>query len=493
MQTLLDDYKQVTSTNIEYQRNRDRWVFLLNSYVGGDEYRKAGYLTKYQLETASDYKIRSDNTPLDNHCQSVIGTYLSFLFRDKPGRELGYMEYDQDVEDFLKDADMEGRSLDHFMKEVAQWSLCFGMTWIIMTKPNLGLQTAGEEDELGVRPWVNLLSPLSVLDWTWERTPTGRYKLVYFKYIEEIVDKTTTVREWTPEIIRTWTMNDEMKEATLISEEINGLGEIPVILNYAQRSPVRGIGVSLINDISDIQRLIFNLTSECEQAHRLDGHPSLCVTSDTQYGSGAGSIIVMPNSMDPGLKPYVLEHGSANIQSLHATIKTLIDSIDRLAHTGGVRGVETKTLSGVAMEVEMSLLNARLAEVADNLELTEENLWKLFCRYQGKDCDVEIEYPGNFNIRDTEREFRQLQVAKSAATDPRVLQVIDHEIIELLGEDADLIMPEFVATEAATLPPKPLFEAHEMYNPETGDEVIARTEEEHLAYSDQGYIHREEY
>jgi hypothetical protein len=49
-----------------------------------------------------------------------------------------------------------------------------------------------------------------------------------------------------------------------------------------------------------------------------------------------------------------------------------------------------------------------------------------------------------------------------------------------------------VATEAADLPPKPLFEAHEMYNPETGDEVIARTEQEHIAYMAQGYIHKEE-
>jgi hypothetical protein len=46
---------------------------------------------------------------------------------------------------------------------------------------------------------------------------------------------------------------------------------------------------------------------------------------------------------------------------------------------------------------------------------------------------------------------------------------------------------------AEQLPEKEPFEPHEMYNPETGDEVIARTEQEHMDYMAQGYIHKEEY
>jgi hypothetical protein len=238
--------------------------------------------------------------------------------------------------------------------------------------------------------------------------------------------------------------------------------------------------------------MIYNLTSEAEQSHRLDGHPSLVVTPDTQYGSGAGAVIVVPENSDPGLKPYVLEHGGANVQNIHATIGKLVESIDRMANTGAVRATETRSLSGVAMEVEFTLLNAKLSEKADNLELAEESIWRLFGLYQGREWQGEVDYPNSFNVRDKGREFQHLQMAKSAATDPRVLQVIDHEIISALGEDADIIMPEYVATEAANLPPKPAFEAHQMYNPLTGDKVIARTEQEHLDYAAQGYIHMED-
>jgi hypothetical protein len=435
--TLIDDYKYISVTNREYMRNRDRWEVLLYSYVGGEEYRRQGYLTRYKLESNSEYQARLATTPLDNHVASVIQVYTSYLFREEPKREFEAWEDRPDVEAFLKDADMDGRSLNSFMKDVATWSSVFGHAWIILTKPNLGAGTMGQEQAMGVRPYVNLLTPLAVMDWTWTRSAAGAYELTYFKYVEEIVDKVTVIREWTKDTIRTWEMDDEKKEARMTMEEVNQLGVIPAVLAYNKRSIVRGIGVSDVSDIADIQRLIYNYNSEIEQSIRLDGHPSLVVTPDTQYGSGAGSLIVVPENSDPGLRPYILEHGGANVASIHESIRQLVEAIDRLSNTGGVRATETRTLSGVAMEVEFSLLNARLAEKADMMELAEEQLWKIFALYQGLEWDGEIDYPGSFNVRDTSREFQQLVQAKQAATDPVVLRIIDEKLVEMLDEEKE--------------------------------------------------------
>ena len=434
--TLLNDFARISSQNLEYQRNRDRWLFLLDSFVGGHQYKNGGYLTKYQLETAGEYQQRLATTPLDNHCASIVSVYTSFLFREEPERDFNHW-VGEDIEAFLRDANMEGQSLDAFMKDVATWAAVFGHAWILMTKPNVGVASQGAELDMGIRPYVNVLTPLAVLDWRWERTPSGSYELVHFKYIEEVVDKFTVIKEWTKEEIRTWIMDETAKQASLDAVEVNGLGVIPAVLSYNKRSVVKGIGVSDIADIADIQRLIYNLTSEIEQSHRLDGHPSLVVCPDTQYGSGAGAVIVIPENSDPGLKPYVLEHGGANVASIHATIEKQVEAINRISNTGGVRATETKTLSGVAMEVEFSLLNARLAEKADQLELTEEQLWQLFALYQGRDWMGEIEYPGSFNIRDTAREFTQLQQAKNTATDPVMYRIIDEHLLELLGEEKE--------------------------------------------------------
>ena len=490
--TLQQDYIALSTTHQLYLKWRDRWQFLMQAAIGGKEWRDAGHLIRYQLENDAEYQTRLYNTPYINHCASVIDTYTSFLFRQEPDRDFGSWEGSWDVEAFLADCDYEGRSFDDFMRDVSRWSSIFGHVWCIVTKPNIGATTAAQEEAENVRPYINLITPLVCSDWTWQRRPNGAYELVYLKYVEEVIDRLQVVKVWRPDRIETWVLDQINRTAEIRTTEPNQLGIIPAVLVYNQRGIEKGIGVSDISDIADICRMIYNMTSENEQAVRLGTHPTLVVPPTAQVGAGAGAMIVLQEGSDPGLNPYALEFSSSAVDSIHSTVKKLEEQIDKIANTGGIRTTETRSISGVALETEFQLLNAKLSAKADNLQLAEESIWRLFGIYQGRTWEGEILYPDSFNIRDTNREIDELVKAKSAATDPRVLYAIDHEILEVLGEDSDLIMPEYVATEADTFPPKPLFEAHTMVNPETGLEVIARTEQEHIAYMEQGYIHEED-
>jgi len=186
------------------------------------------------------------------------------------------------------------------------------------------------------------------------------------------------------------------------------------------------------------------MLSEVEQTIRLDSHPSLVKTPETQAGAGAGSIIHMPDNLDPGLKPYMLEFNGASVDSIYKAIEHAVQSIDKMAHTGGVRSTQSDTMSGIAMQTEFQLLNAKLSEKADNLELTEESIWKLFALYQGTEWSGEIEYPDSFSIHDESAEFANLARAKTTATGPEALALIDSKLIQLLESEtevADLIRP----------------------------------------------------
>jgi hypothetical protein len=108
-----------------------------------------------------------------------------------------------------------------------------------------------------------------------------------------------------------------------------------------------------------------------------------------------------------------------------------------MANVGSVRSSSPTIMSGVAREQEFALLNAKLSEKADNLELTEEHIWELYCLYQGKSWTGTIEYPGSFNIRDTDAEVDRLVKARQAATDPVVLRIIDEQLVEMLGEEKE--------------------------------------------------------
>ena len=489
-QTLLEQYMQVVSTNLLYNRNRAQWDYLLNSYMGGMEYKRAGMLTKYVNETGAEYDARVISTHLENHCKSVVSTYISFMFREEPKREFASIEYEQMLEDFLEDCDHDGRSFDNFMKETAVWSSVFGHCWVMVVKPNVGAQTLGQEQMIGARPYLTLLTPLTVMDWRWDRLPSGKFTLAYLKYAEEANDTMSVIKEWTKETITTYEVNHRDKSVKSMVVEVNGLGEIPAVIAYNQRSPVRGIGVSDINDIADAQRFIYNLNSEVEQSVRINGHPALVKTPGTEATAGAGAIIQMEDNLDPGLKPYILSV-STDITSIYGAITHVTDSIDKMANTGSIRATESRRMSGVAQEQEFQLLNARLSEKADNLELTEEQIWQWYAQYQGYTWDGEIEYPSSFAIRDTINEITQLKMAKEIATDPRIYQIIDHELLELLGEDADMIKEEY---DPSQIPAQPPFDIHVMINPETGEEFYARTEQEHLDYAAMGYVHkREEY
>lgn len=490
MSTLYELYLQVVSANTTYNNLEDRWQFYLESYQGGEEYRNSGHLTKYVNETGPEYQARLNSTPLDNHCRSVVSVYTSFLFRDCPERDLGTLAMDPMLEDFLKDADLDGRSLDAFMKEVSIWSNVFGHCFILMSKPNIGALTVADEQAAGVRPYVSLLTPLVVMDWSWTRNAVGRYTLDMIKYVEDVNGDEQVIKQWTPDVITTWTVDTNKQEVTGEYSEPNGLGKVPAVIAYGNRGPIRGVGVSDLSDIADHQKKIYNEYSEVEQSIRLNGHPALVKTPDVEASAGAGAIVQMPDNLDPGLKPYML-NVSTDIAAIYNSISNSVDAIDKMANTGAIRATQSRSLSGVAMETEFTLLNAKLSEKADNLELAEEQLWKLYAEYQGTQFSGKIEYPSSFNIRDDMKELQKLQIAKASATDPRVLQVIDHELVEALGEDADIIMPEMATLASGETVPADStepFEPEMLYNPQDGQEIVATTFEQKRVLMAQGWV-----
>lgn len=489
VQVLTTELAQAVSGNSIYDTYKNQWRYLLESYIGGVEYQNAQHLVKYQLETESEYQNRLRTTPLQNHCASVISVYNSFLFRQQPKREFNSIANMPELEAFLYDADYDGRSLNSFMKDATTWASVFGHCWIIVAKPDVGATTRADELAQGVRPYLSLLTPLVVLDWQYGRAPSGKYQLNYIRYVEDVNGDVQVVKEWTPEIVRTMVINTE--DQMMISDETvpNGLGKVPAVCVYNKRSTVRGIGVSDISDIADAQKFIYNATSEIDQSIRLDSHPSLVKTSETNAGIGAGSLIHMPENLDPGLKPYILEFSGASIDKILASINHTIESIDKMANTGAVRATESRTLSGVAMQTEFSLLNARLSEKGDALELAEEQIWILWANYMGRVWDGEIDYPDSFNIRDSHGDLDLLLKASTANINSGTFsKCLQSEIAELVIDDElELSVIKDEIYNSAGGIEYMQFEIHDMYNPTTGETKTVTSQAEHLSLVEQGW------
>ena len=419
-----------------YKHYLNRWLFLGDSYNGGYEYFLGRYLEPYYYESRDDYEKHLRQIALDNHVKAVVGIYNSFLFRRDIKRDFGSIDGIPSLAPFLADADLDGRSFHSFIREMSSLSMVYGNVWVVVDKPAVQSFTRADELQQEIRPYVSMFTPDNVLDWGYSRKANGLYELTYLKVKEEIVEGKQYIREYTPEEINVYMINNKDKVGELFSTMPNELGRVPAVCVYAQRSQVRGVGISPMGDIADIQKELYEFGSEIEQIIRLTNHPSLVKTADTEATAGAGSIIQMPQNMDAGLKPYLLQPDGASIEAVLMAIEKKVDSIDRMASLGGIRSIESRRLSGIGLQTEFQMLNARLADFAMNLEHAEEQIWRLWCLYQGYVWDGEIEYPRTFSIQDKANDIAMLKMAKEANIgDARINQEIDKRIYETITEE----------------------------------------------------------
>jgi len=435
---------QALDTHKDYKETITNWEYYIRSYNGGYDYTIGQYLNRYNLELDNEFNQRLANTPCDNHCKNIIQIYSSFLFRVKPSRNFGSMADEPSLESFLKDADLEGNSFNSVIKQAQNYASIYGHCFMILDKPTIQTRTRAEELNQDIRPYISIVTPENVLDWNFKREVNGKYYLDYLKIREE-VDKEGGIymRVWYPDRIDTIYQKDN-DEPSIIDTADNLIGKIPAVILYNSKSHKRGIGQSDLTDIADLQKAIYNEYSEIEQLIRLTNHPSLVKTPSVNASAGAGAVIEMPEEIEPNLKPYLLQPSGQNLNAIMDSIRHKVDAINRIAHTGAIRTTKTQVSSGIALQTEFELLNARLSEKADNLEIAEEQLFRCYAMFQNVEFDGEINYPDSFNIKDYAIDLQFFSMAKAMNIEsPTFNKEIDKEIIRSVLDDDEKLNQAF--------------------------------------------------
>ena len=440
------DLDNILSTHPAYDSTSTQAQYLYRSYVGGQTYRKGQYLTHYigeETGPGDQYGKRLLSTPLDNHVQTTIDIYRSFLFRENPSRELGALANNILVNEWVADTDQTGQGMNSFLKTANDLALVMGNVWILVDKPSYKVNTRAEEEALGIRAYAATYTPDNVLDWTYERNIAGKLVLTHIKVKESETNTHMVVTAWYPEaIVRYRISKDEqgnpgMLESTQTYE--NPLGYIPFVNHMPLRSPTAGVGYSLISDVADAQRYIYNLYSELEQQIRISGHPTLVKTQATSAAAGAGAIINMDNDTDPGLKPFLLQPTSSGVNGILDSVDKIVEGIQRMTHTAAVQATKGAPMSGVALTVERQLLNAKLTDIADTLQETELQLWKVWFDWQAIDApaDFSVVYSNNFDMRDQHSEIELYRKAMEIVPSEQFQQYLREDIARMLIDDSE--------------------------------------------------------
>ena len=437
--------EQLQSVHYRYTDHARLADYLYRSYIGGQKYRDGEYLTRYYGEDQDSqqnlYLKRLNSTPLNNYVKTTVDIYRSFLFRELPSRTLGALQRNPLVMDWLKDVDMEGQGIDSFMKTANDLAMVMGNVFIGLDKPTYRVETQAQEIAMGIRPYATLYTPQNVMDWHYHRGVNGKKQLVYIKVIEMNTHHSMDITEWTPAEIYRYTVSKDdtgaMDTITNYEEFANPLGYVPFINYSPVPSPHKGMGYSLVEDVADLQRFIYNLYSEAEQAVRINGHPTLCKTQSTNATAGAGSVITMPEDLDPGLTPFLLQPTGSTIQSILDTIEKTIETIQRTTHTSSVQATKGSPMSGVALQTERQLLNAKLSDIADTLEETEHKLWKIWSDWAGitLPADFSVDYIDTFDIRDQHSELELYRKAAETVPHDMFQEYVHKDIVDLIVED----------------------------------------------------------
>ena len=401
-----------------YEAYIDRWTTYAASYRGGEDYRtpKLAMLRKYMFEDdtpGEQYANRLAYTAMDNLTKLTVDTYRSFLWRSTPVRTFGNLQDNLQVNRFLEDVDFNGQDLDDFMKSANDMAMVYGQVWILVSKGFVsGISTVEQENQLDLRPYARIFTPENVCDWEYETQPNGSEKLIYVKTKEWLGPNKVKYITWGVDEIATYIVesDDYGKETITMTElQVNPIGRVPFVQLQANPAQYRSIGLSDVADVVSLQKSIFNMMSEAEQGIRISNHPTLVKTQDVGATAGAGSVINVDNTMDPQLKPYIIEPNGTNISSIIDMINLQLEAFLRSTHLGAImaaRGLSAK--SGVALATEFEMLNTRLADKAAKLEQAEWNVWSLFWAWSGlqPDTDFNIEYRKTFDLRDEHADLK---------------------------------------------------------------------------------------
>jgi hypothetical protein len=111
-------------------------------------------------------------------------------------------------------------------------------------------------------------------------------------------------------------------------------------------------------------------------------------------------------------------------------------------------------------------------------------MWKLYARYVGGEWTGTVMYPMSFNIRDSYNDLDfYLKAINSGVPSKLYKDELYKQIAEVVIDDSQLLQE---ITQQITA-----FEPHVMYNPNTGESVVASNEQEHIALADTGYVHEQ--
>lgn len=399
--------------------------FLMDSYEGGDDYREGKYLFKRELEDDKTYADRLVQAAFDNMCAPVTDIYTSYLMNSKIGRDFGDLSGTV-FEDFLRDADYDGRSYEAYWRANSRMASIQGLVGTLVDKPTSDALTKADEIAGNIRPYYVTYKAPSIYDWKYERRG-GKMMLTYLVLEEDSdVKDIEQFRVWDLESWAVWHQKKDGSDAYIYTDEdgkensgVNPLGEIPFVPLKNLDTLERMEGRSDIGDIAELNRRIYNIDSDIDQ---IRGRAALPFLQIPKMNGSEETVVISLSTVfefDPEAANGKASWLEPNLNSIDACLNqrtVSVDGIRMIAKLGGDSGQSARVESGISLEIRFQQLNALLNEKAEMMKNAEERCLRFYAMWEGNtegETDAVITYPSSYGVRDLSADIDNAIKAKT--------------------------------------------------------------------------------
>lgn len=451
------------------------WIFLLASYEGSKELVRRGYLEKHERESQDNYDRRIKEAYGFSYSKSIVDLFNFYLFKKPVKRDMAALKNDTLWQSFEDDCNLYGDAWDDFLTEAGRWAGVEGVVGVLVDKASRTFETRKEQVDEDVYPYVAMYFPQAILDWEWERDENNRPFLSYLKLWDE--DK--KYRLWWPDSWEIWEIPDEddegessgekaaakinAREAELIAEGENPLGEIPFVWLQNLRGKTRPIGISDIHDVARIDVSILRNLSHGEEIISYAAFPMMrkpkqeAIPGHQQVADEDLAGVQAILEFDP-------EHPDAKPDWLDASVKEPIDAvlswierkvmeIYRAVNAGGMASTEISTTakSGAALKAEFQLLNSMLVRKAISLEKAERKIIDYWAAWENVDTgEVSVERERTYDVEDLATDLENILTASIIVKSELFNKQLQKQVTRKMLPAADIDMMKDIDEEIDT-------------------------------------------
>lgn len=454
----MQQQRGVATQHPGYAKFAPKWKRCRDVSDGQDAVHTAGtaYLPRLKDQTNEDYAAYVKRAGFYNATWRTMSGLVGMLFRKPPSQKVP-----AGIEDYLKDVDLAGTSLDTFARGLALETLEVGRYGILVDHPpiaNVEPLTVAAAQQQGLRPALQIYRPESIINWKYRRV-RNRHVLSQV-VLEEIVSEpdgefaqkdVTQYRvldldeadQYRVRVFRRENEKDVLVEGPF-HPLMNGktLDYIPFAIGG-----VDGIESDLdeppMIDLVDLNLSHYRTNADYEHGCHFTGLPTAVVCGYTPEKEGDKLYIgsqaawVFP---DPNAKAAFLEFTGQGLGALK-------DNLDRKEQQMAILGArmlaaekkqaETATTAAIHRTGENSVLSAIAIAVSEALE------WALgiFAEWAGQ--PAEIEYQLNRDFLPEGMDPAMIQALMGAVQAGKFPEEAWFE----LAQRADLISPEMTYAE----------------------------------------------